>query len=75
MPPKAGRWVDEMQEIGKTFAEDGGWSDANIFEQVAGVYQFVAKGTVLGEELSGRRERGKTVDDVVDAIKEGMGKK
>jgi 3-hydroxyisobutyrate dehydrogenase-like beta-hydroxyacid dehydrogenase len=71
MPPKAGRWVEEMREIGKTFAEDGGWEEANVFHQVAEVYEFIAKGTVLGEEKTGERVRGKSVDDVAAAIGEG----
>jgi hypothetical protein len=75
MPPKAGRWVEEMREIGKTFGEDGGWSEANVFSQVAEVYEFIAKGTELGEEHSLNRKRGKDVDDVVAAIGEGMAKK
>lgn len=75
MPPKAGRWVEEMREIGKTFGEDGGWSDANVFSQVAEVYEFIAKGTELGNEHSLNRKRGKDVDDVVAAIGEGMAKK
>lgn len=75
MPPKAGRWVEEMREIGKTFGEDGGWSEANVFSQVAGVYEFIAKETELGKEHSLSRKRGKDVDDVVAAIGEGMAKK
>jgi len=74
MPPKSGRWVEEMREIGKTFKEDGGWSEAGIFGQVAEVYEFIAKETVLGKEESGKRVRGKDVGDVVKAIGEGRGK-
>lgn len=75
MPPKAGRWVDEMREIGKTFSEDGGWGGANIFGQVAEVYEFVAGGTELGKEHVDSRKRGRTVEDVVAAIGEGMERK
>jgi hypothetical protein len=74
MPPKSGRWVAEMQEIGKTFKEDGGWAEGGIFDQVAEVYKFIAEGTELGKEESGKRSRGKSVDDVVAAIAEGKGK-
>jgi len=75
MPPKAGRWVEEMREIGKTFSEEGGWSEANIFSQVAEVYEFVSQGTELGQEQTEKRVRGRTVEDVVKAIGEGMEKK
>lgn len=71
MAPKAGRWVEEMREIGKTFEEDGGWQ-ANIFAQVAGVYDFVAEGTVLGKEKTEERVRGATYGDAVEAIREGL---
>jgi hypothetical protein len=68
MPPKSGRWVEEMREIGKTFKEDGKWSEAGVFGQIAEVYEFISKDTELGKEESGKRVRGKDVDDVVKAI-------
>jgi 3-hydroxyisobutyrate dehydrogenase-like beta-hydroxyacid dehydrogenase len=76
MPPKAGRWVREMQEIGKTFREAGGWQSAprddngegSIFEEVAEVYRYISEDTVLGKEHTDNRVRGKTAEDVVDAI-------
>ncbi|KAF2435597.1 6-phosphogluconate dehydrogenase C-terminal domain-like protein [Tothia fuscella] len=74
MPPKSGRWVAEMQEIGKTFKEDGGWTEGGVFEQIAEVYEFIAKETPLGEEQSGKRNRGNTVYDVVAAVEEGRGR-
>jgi 3-hydroxyisobutyrate dehydrogenase-like beta-hydroxyacid dehydrogenase len=80
MPPKAGRWVREMQEIGKTFREEGGWQGApqaegeevggSIFEEIAEVYRYVAEDTVLGEEHSMHRVRGTTAEDTVAAILE-----
>jgi hypothetical protein len=73
MPPKSGRWVEEMRESGKTFKEDGGWSEANIFGQIAEVYEFISKDTELGKEESGKRVRGKDVDDVVKAISQARG--
>lgn len=74
MPPKAYRWVDEMREIGKTFREDGGWSEGwgdGVYSSIADVYKFVADGTVLGEETTENRKR-KTVGDVVDALADGL---
>jgi hypothetical protein len=70
MPPKSGRWVKEMEEIGKTFEEAGGW-ESNVFEQIAGVYKYVSEDSVLGEEQGESRVRGKTVEDVVAALIEG----
>lgn len=80
MPPKSGRWVAEMQEIGKTFKEAGGWEGSavenrdgqrsSVFDEIAEVYRYVAEETVLGEEKSGQRVRGKTGEDIVAAILE-----
>jgi len=75
MAPKAGRWVEEMKEIGKTFREEGGWEKENIFEMVAGVYGVVSGNTVLGNEKMEERSRGKTMEDAVEAIREGLDKK
>jgi 3-hydroxyisobutyrate dehydrogenase-like beta-hydroxyacid dehydrogenase len=71
MPPKAGRWVKEMQEIGKTFSEAGGW-ESNVFEEIAGIYKYVSEDSVLGQEHGENRVRGKTVEDVVAALIEGQ---
>jgi hypothetical protein len=74
MAPKAGRWVEEMREIGKTFREDGGWEgeEEGVLERVAGVYAFVSEGSDLGREHVDDRVRGKTVEDVVAALGEGL---
>jgi hypothetical protein len=72
MAPKAYRWIDEMWEIEKTFAEDGGWAGESVFRGIAGVYRFVAEGSVLGEEHVDRRVRGTTARDVVNALGEGL---
>lgn len=72
MAPKAYRWVDEMREIDKTFAEDGRWAEESVFGGIAGVFRFVAKGSVLGKEQVERRVRGTTARDVVDALGEGL---
>jgi 3-hydroxyisobutyrate dehydrogenase-like beta-hydroxyacid dehydrogenase len=47
MPPKAYRWVPEMQEIAKTFGELG--MTRRIFEGATDMYELVA-GTPLGKE-------------------------
>lgn len=74
MPPKAGRWVREMQEIGKAFKEEGGWQGAteggSIFDEIGEVYRYVAEDTELGKEHHENRVRGKTAEDTVAAILE-----
>lgn len=74
MPPKAYRWVREMEEIAETHREDGGWGGAaaDMFTGAARIYGFVADGTVLGREKVGKRERGLTVEDVAAAVAEGL---
>jgi hypothetical protein len=76
MPPKAYRWVREMDEIAITHADDGGFEGGEegegIFGQIAKVYKSVAEDTVLGEEKTERRERGKTLEDVSVAMGEGL---
>ncbi|KAL2838447.1 6-phosphogluconate dehydrogenase [Aspergillus pseudoustus] len=71
MAPKAYRWVNEMQQIGRTMEEEGGFS-SGLFDGVAEVYRVVAEDTALGLEQPGRRQRGTTVDDVVAVMREGI---
>lgn len=71
MPPKAYRWVREMEEISKTFHEEGGW-DKTVFEGIAGVYKAVAEDGVLGQEKIGKRKRGTSLDDVATVMAEGL---
>lgn len=76
MPPKAYRWVGEMQEIGNTFAADGGFSEEErIFSAIAKTYDLVAHGTELGLEKTEDRKRGKTPEDVVQLMSEGIEKR
>lgn len=74
MPPKAYRWVKEMEEIGVAHSEDGGFegNGKGIFDAVAELYRAVAEDTVLGEEKTESRKRGKTVEDVAAAMGEGL---
>ncbi|EME49580.1 hypothetical protein DOTSEDRAFT_121211 [Dothistroma septosporum NZE10] len=72
MPPKAYRWVNEMEQIAETFEADGGFSkDESIFRSIAQVYDLVANGTELGKETTEARHRGKTADDVAKIMAEG----
>lgn len=74
MPPKAYRWVREMEEIAKTHAEEGGF-DELLFKGAAGVFRAVAEDPVLGQEKVGQRKRGRTAEDVAAAMAEGMERK
>lgn len=75
MPPKAYRWVREMQEIGQCHEEDGGFEGMNIFNSVAKIYEEVACNEVLGAEKIGERKRGRTIEDVAELMGKGLRKK
>jgi hypothetical protein len=76
MPPKAYRWVEEMRQIGSTFATEGGLpAGENVFGGIAEVYRVVAEDTVLGEERTEHRKRGRTADDVAECMREGIKRK
>lgn len=80
IPPKAGRWVEEMLEIGRCFGEEGGWDNArgfdgaDVFKRFAEVYRTLAEDTVLGQERLEHRIRGTTAVDVAAAVIEGLEK-
>ncbi len=75
MPPKAYRWVGEMEEIAATFASLG--MTPNIFQGAADLYQFIAE-TPIGKESPESRDRSRGLDGVVaalaDALREDAGK-
>ena len=75
VPPKAYRWVREMEEIAETHVESGFSGNPGIYGEIAKVYKAVAEDTILGEETTERRKRGLTVEDVAEAMGEGLGKK
>lgn len=77
MPPRAYRWVEEMRQIGETFAGTGGLGMAakEALGGVAEMYKFIAEDTELGSERIGKRKRGLTGEDVAEAIREGIHKK
>ncbi|KAH9868387.1 hypothetical protein J1614_007459 [Plenodomus biglobosus] len=69
---KAGRWVEEMREIGETFRVGGGWGGkgrvfgevADVFEEVAGVGGWEGEGSVERVlERLGRRLREERVEE------------
>ncbi|MDQ6834341.1 MAG: DUF1932 domain-containing protein [Chloroflexota bacterium] len=59
MPPKAYRWVGEMEEIAATFASLG--MTPNIFQGAADLYQFIAE-TPIGQESPETRDRNRDLD-------------
>jgi len=69
MPPKAYRWVPEMQEIAKTFGELG--MTRRIFEGATDIYRMVAA-TPLGKESPEQaRKAGRSGLDVTREIAGG----
>lgn len=82
MPPKAYRWVREMEEIGMCHGETGfvggegeGEEGKGIFGEIAEVYRTVANETVLGEEKTEKRKRGLSVKDVAQCMTDGLASK
>ncbi|QBD75772.1 NAD(P)-dependent oxidoreductase [Ktedonosporobacter rubrisoli] len=65
MPPKAYRWVGEMQEIARTFADLG--LPPQMPEGAAALYSFV-ESTELGLETPEQRQRGQTLEEVAEIL-------
>lgn len=65
MAPKAYRWVGEMEEIARTFADIG--LDPRLFEGAAETYRLVG-GTALGQESPEHRTIGFTADEVAEIV-------
>jgi Domain of unknown function (DUF1932) len=61
MPPKAYRWVGEMEEIARTFADLG--LPPQMLEGAAALYSLVEQ-TELGRETPEERHRGQTLEEV-----------
>ena len=69
MPPKAYRWVPEMQEIAKTFEELG--MTRRIFEGATDMYAYIAT-TPLGKESPEQaRKAGRSGLDVTRELADG----
>jgi 3-hydroxyisobutyrate dehydrogenase-like beta-hydroxyacid dehydrogenase len=69
MPPKAYRWVPEMEEIAKTFGELG--LTRRIFEGATDIYALVAA-TPLGKESPEQaRKKGRSGLDVARELADG----
>src|SRR4051794_30662947 len=69
MPPKAYRWVGEMEEIAATFGDLG--LTPQIFQGIADLYRFVAE-TPIGKESPESRDRSRGLDGVIAALAEDV---
>ncbi len=65
MPPKAYRWVGEMEEISSFFADLGMTPD--ILQGAADMYRFV-KDTPIGKESPETRDPHQTMESVIAAL-------
>lgn len=65
MPPKAYRWVGEMEEISSFFADLGMTPD--ILHGAAEMYRFV-KDTPIGQESPESRDPNQTMESVIAAL-------
>jgi 3-hydroxyisobutyrate dehydrogenase-like beta-hydroxyacid dehydrogenase len=65
VPPKAYRWVGEMEEIASTFADAG--MTPEMFDGAARVFRMIAD-SPLGHETPEARGRGTTVADYVAVL-------
>jgi len=65
MPPKAYRWVGEMEEIATTFADVG--LTPLILHGAAEMYRFVAD-TPIGKETPENRDTSRDLDGIVAAL-------
>ncbi|MBO0783447.1 MAG: NAD(P)-dependent oxidoreductase [Ktedonobacteraceae bacterium] len=72
MPPKAYRWVGEMEEISRTFSDLG--LPPQIHEGAASLYRFI-EGTVLGAETIEQRQHGQTLEEVVSILAAALGER
>jgi hypothetical protein len=68
-PQKAYRWIEEMNQIGQCFEEDGGWDQqAQVFRQIAGVYEKLAQVV----ENRGGTEGMNKLDGAIGVLQEGL---
>lgn len=72
MPPKAYRWVGEMEEIALTF-EDIGLTPL-ILQGAADLYRFVET-TPIGQETPENRDTNRGLDGVIAALAEALQEK
>jgi 3-hydroxyisobutyrate dehydrogenase-like beta-hydroxyacid dehydrogenase len=71
MPPKAYRWVGEMEEIARTFADLG--LPSQMLEGAAALYRLVEQ-TELGAETPEERHRGQSLAEVTGILADALTK-
>lgn len=69
MPPKAYRWIGEMEEIARTFASLG--LPAQMAKGAASLYRFV-EGTAYGARTIEQRPAGQTLEEIVTVLAEAL---
>lgn len=69
VPPKAYRWIKEMEEISDTHATTG--FDPDVFRSIAEVYRFVSEDTDIGVA----RQGGESVETMVSSVALGLERK
>jgi 3-hydroxyisobutyrate dehydrogenase-like beta-hydroxyacid dehydrogenase len=69
MPPKAHRWIGEMEEIATTFADLG--LTPKILQGAADLYRLVAE-TPIGRESPETRDQDRGLDGIVAAFAEAL---
>ncbi len=69
MPPKAYRWVGEMEEIATCFSDLG--LTPNILLGAADMYRFVADAPI-GKESPEERDAGRDMDGIVAALADAL---
>jgi Domain of unknown function (DUF1932) len=72
MPPRAYRWVGEMEEISKTFGDAG--FDPRIFLGAAETFRWITEETELGKEIIEHRDKGQDIRNVCHWIVQGLGR-
>jgi 3-hydroxyisobutyrate dehydrogenase-like beta-hydroxyacid dehydrogenase len=70
MPPKAYRWVPEMQEIAKTFEDIG--MTPRIMQGASDMYELIAKTPLGRESPEDARKQGRGGPDVIKGIADGV---
>ena len=69
MPPKAHRWIGEMEEIAKTYSDAG--MTPKILLGAAEMYRWIAT-TPLGHETPEDRDADRGLDEVIAALAETL---
>ncbi len=69
MPPKAYRWVGEMEEIAACFADLG--LTPSVLQGAADMYRFIAE-TPIGKESPETRDESRGMDGIIAALSEAV---